>query len=156
MDWFKLHHGLPYDARLAAVARRSGLRVAEAVCLFLCLMEHASRAARRGSVDGFDCELPAALFNRDVAKLDAAMAGFRDKGMIDAGNRIASWEKQGLTGAERQRAYRARQRAQQDARAAPETNPDSAEETHARRSRLGAQARAKSAARRRKTQGDEA
>lgn len=147
MDWFKLRHGLPYDARLAAVARRSGLKVAEAACLFLCLMEHANSAARRGSVDGFDCELPAALFNRDVAKVEAAMAGFRDKGMIDQGNRIAGWEKQGTSGAERQRAYRARIRARQEARATPKTNPDSAEETQARRGRLFAQATKKTAAR---------
>lgn len=147
MDWYKLRHGLPYDARLAAVARRSGLKVAEAACLFLCLMDHANSAARRGSVDGFDCELPAALFNRDVAKVETAMAGFRDKGMIDEGNRIAGWEKQGKTGAERQRAYRARIRAREQELKRQRINPDSAEEAQARRSRLTAQALEKSALR---------
>ncbi len=147
MDWYKVHHGLPYDARLGAVARRSGLTRAEALCLLLCLLEHASRAARRGSVDGFDCELPAALFDRDVAKIEAAMAVFRDKGMIDADNRIADWEKQGVTGAERQREYRARRRIADERQAARapdrkprfainETDPDSDAETQARRKRL--------------------
>lgn len=147
MDWFKVHHGFVYDARLGAVARRSGLTRAEAVCLLLCLLEHASRAARRGSVDGFDTELPAALFDRDVAKVDAAMAGFRDKGMIDADNRIADWERQGLTQAERQRAYRARKRAREN------NNPDNASETEARRKRLSTQAIARSHARRNSTEG---
>lgn len=147
MDWFKVHHGFAYDARLGAVARRSGLTRAEAVCLLLCLLEHANGAARRGSVDGFDTELPAALFDRDVAKVDAAMAGLRDKGMIDADNRIADWDRQGLTQAERQRAYRARKRARDAG------NPDSAAETEARRKRLSAQAITRSHARRNSTEG---
>lgn len=158
MDWFKIHHGLPYDARLAAVARRSGLKVAEAVCLFICLMEHASRSPRRGSVDGFDCELPAALFRRDVAKVEAAMAALRDKGMINDENRIADWERQGVTNTERQRDYRARKKHAAEAalsRAAPDMpdDPDSDAETLARRKRLSAQAVARSAARRHTTQG---
>lgn len=170
MDWFKVHHGLTYDARLGAVARRSGLTRAEAVCLLLCLLEHASRSLRRGSVDGFDTELPAALFDRDVAKVDAAMAGLRDKGVIDADNRIADWERQGLTQAERQRAYRARKRAAEERRQAAEerdgkkprrdgteiktdADPDSAAETLARRKRLSALAVERSHARRNSTEG---
>ncbi|MDI1228256.1 MAG: phage replisome organizer N-terminal domain-containing protein [bacterium] len=176
MDWFKVHHGLTYDARLGAVARRSGLTRAEAVCLLLCLLEHASRSLRRGSVDGFDTELSAALFDRDVAKVEAAMAALRDKGMIDADNRIADWERQGLTQAERQRAYRARKRAAEerqqqaderkqkkprhnddairvDANDAIRVDPDNASETLARRKRLSAQAIERSTARRNSTEG---
>lgn len=156
MNWYKVYHGLPYDARLGAVARRSGLTRAEALCLLLCLLEHASCAARRGSVDGFDCELPAALFDRDPAKVEAAMAAFRDKGIINDENRIADWERQGVTNAERQRDYRARRRMAEDARlaraaenakkprfAVNETDPDSDAETAARRKRLGALAATK-------------
>ncbi len=163
MNWYKVYHGLPYDARLGAVARRSGLTRAEALCLLLCLLEHASRAARRGSVDGFDCELPAALFDRDVAKVEAAMAAFRDKGMIDADNRIGDWEKQGVTGAERQREYRARRKllsalAEETRQARPPTrksrydsnttDPDSDAETLTRRKRLSGLAIERSAQRR--------
>jgi hypothetical protein len=164
MNWYKVYHGLPYDARLAAVARRSGLTRAEAVCLLLCLLEHASCAARRGSVDGFDCELPAALFDRDPAKVEAAMAAFRDKGIINDENRIADWERQGVTNAERQRDYRARRRLAEEARLAPttakkhrfpvnETDPDSDAETAARRKRLGALAATKSSGRIQGTEG---
>lgn len=173
MDWFKVHHGLTYDARLGAVARRSGLTRAEAVCLLLCLLEHASRSPRRGSVDGFDTELPAALFDRDVAKVEAAMAALRDKGMIDADNRIADWARQGLTQAERQRAYRARKRARAEREQEAEerkqkkprrddaemkadairVDPDNASETLARRKRLSAQAIERSTARRNSTEG---
>lgn len=144
----------------------------------LCLLEHASRSPRRGSVGGFDTELPAALFDRDVAKVEAAMAALRDKGMIDADNRIADWERQGLTQAERQRAYRARKRARaereqeaeeekrkkprrDDAEMKTDANtddanrvdPDDASETLARRKRLSAQAIERSAARRNSTEG---
>ncbi|MCC7036908.1 MAG: hypothetical protein IT560_06320 [Alphaproteobacteria bacterium] len=164
MNWYKVYHGLPYDARLGAVARRSGLTRAEALCLLLCLLEHASCAARRGSVDGFDCELPAALFDHEPAKVEAAMAAFRDKGIINDENRIADWERQGVTNAERQRDYRARRRLAEEARLAPvtakkhrfpvnETNPDSDAETAARRKRLGALAVTKSGTRIQGTEG---
>lgn len=164
MDWYKLHHGMPYDARLGAVARRSGLRRAEAVCLMLCLLDHASRAARRGSVDGFDIDLPATLFNCDPAKVDAAMAAFRDKGIITDDNRLADWERQGVTGAERQRDYRARKRVRDELQALPRTpkkgrqernpsDPDDDAETLARRKRLSQQAITRSTQRRNSHEG---
>lgn len=85
------------------------------------------------------------------------MAAFRDKGIINDENRIADWERQGVTNAERQRDYRARRRLAEDARLSRttenakkhrfpvnETDPDSDAETAARRKRLGALAVTKS------------
>ncbi len=48
MGWYRVCQGLPYDARLGVVARRSGLTRAEALGLYIFLFDTASRGAAGG------------------------------------------------------------------------------------------------------------
>jgi hypothetical protein len=90
ITWYKAPHGLPADERWPMIARRTGAKVGEVVAIVLALYDQASRNDDRGSVQGFDPELYAALFEFEQAKVEAILAALVDKAVIVAG-RLADW-----------------------------------------------------------------
>ena len=138
MNFYRLFHGLPYDARLAVIAKRSGLSRAEALAMYLALHDHASQAVPRGSLFGFDAELVALGLEIDVTKVTAALTAFEDKGVIREGH-LAEWARQLSPSTERVRRHRARKRASGQLlpkRPLPPLDPDDPREAALRRQRL--------------------
>jgi hypothetical protein len=93
MNWYKINHGLPFDSKLAVVARRAGFRRGEALALWVALLDHASRATPRGSVEGIDAEEISVALEFDAAMVETVLQAFRDRNMILPGGRIADWER---------------------------------------------------------------
>lgn len=129
MDWYKAYHGMPYDARIAAVARRAQIRRAEALALWVALLDRASQGRPRGQVGEVDPEelaVPLELEPKDAAR---ALQAFRDKGMLTQTGAIGGWEKMQATSTARVRRHRSRMaglRAEQEKRKEREEPPAAA------------------------------
>ncbi len=136
MEFYRLYHGLPYDARLAVIAKRSGLNRAESLALFIALHDHASQMLPRGSLLGFDAEQAALALDLDATKVKAAIDALMEKGIIEA-DQLTEWTRQLSPSTERVRRHRAKQRAAGlllQKRPAP--SPDDPAEAARRRQRL--------------------
>lgn len=95
MDWFRWHHGTVTDRKWPRIASRAGTTVANVIAVWAAILESASQAEPRGY---------AYLSDDDAEDLDAALGMPSDttrkviaelcaRGMIDASNRLASWDK---------------------------------------------------------------
>ena len=94
MEWLRWHHGAVSDDKWPLVARKSGQSVAVVIAVWAALLECASQADDRGSIEDFDPESVDALMQiadgSSQSVLDALSEGRRPR--IVAG-RIANWEK---------------------------------------------------------------
>lgn len=112
-DWLRLWHGAPTDPKWRTVARRSGSRPGDVWAIVAVLMDRASQAPDRGSVEGYDCEIIADALGYDPDEVERVIAALIDKGVIVDG-RLASWEKYQPKredgSAERAKAHRERNR----------------------------------------------
>lgn len=123
MDSFRLQNGITTDARLAVVARRTGLTRAEILALWIALYDHASRNRPRGTLDGSDAEELATLLELDADKCAAALDALYDKGLITTDNKLSEWLRVQYTSTERVRAHRDRRRHPTDTRT-PDTHKE--------------------------------
>ena len=107
MNCYKMPYGIPFDAKLAVISRRTGLRRGEVLALWVALLDHGARALPRGSVYDIDAEELAALLEFETAAVELALSAFRDKKMITAQGCLAGWEKTQNVSTPRTRAHRA-------------------------------------------------
>ena len=116
-NWLKWFHGAVTDDKWPMVARKSGQPVAVVVAVWAALLECASQADDRGSIEDFDAEsMDAVLQVEDgacAAIVDALTTGKRPR---IADGRIVAWEKrqeepQQPSSTERVRRFRERKKA---------------------------------------------
>lgn len=116
IEWFRWFHGAVADDKWPLVARRSGQSVAVVVAVWAALLECASQAGERGSVESFDPEsLDALLHLPDGAcqsVFDALCEGRKPR---IAGGRVARWtarqpEREDPGAAARKRSQREREK----------------------------------------------
>lgn len=116
-NWLKWFHGAVADDKWPLVARKSGQPVAVVVAVWAALLECASQAEDRGSIEDFDAEsMDAVLQIPDgacAAIVEALSTGKRPR-IVDG--RINNWEKrqeepQQSSSTERVRRFRERKRA---------------------------------------------
>ena len=106
IEWYRVYHGMPEDAKLRVIAKRSGQLMAHVVTVWLCVLDSASRYKPRGTVR-IDSEQIAVMQDLSQDAVEAILQAMREKGMIDAEGRIVSWEtRQYLSDAERAKKYR--------------------------------------------------
>jgi hypothetical protein len=111
MDWYRVYHGMPEDAKLKVIAKRSQQLMAHVVAVWMCVLDAASRHKNRGTVE-VDSEQIAVVQDMDQAAVEAILQAFREKGMITEDNRITSWNtRQYLS--DKERAQRARDKKKQ-------------------------------------------
>jgi hypothetical protein len=134
MDWYRVYQGLPYDAKLGVVARRSGLSKAETLALYICLFDAASRA-EGGSVKALDPEATGIALDIDPAKIETALAALAEKGLVDDAGCIAGWQRLKPCSTARVQAHRRRRRGRGGGKRA---DPDCPAEARRRRARLEA------------------
>lgn len=133
MDWFRAWAGLSTDPKYLVVMRDTGADGAQVLGVWVALMDHASQARPRGSIEHFDLETYAAFAGIDPARVRAIVAALGPDGPLSRplhnGDRLASWETRqpansDTTAAERQRRHRAKKKAQKATpKAAEPTNP---------------------------------
>ena len=112
MDWYKMYHGLPTDARLTVVARRADTVPALALALWVTLLDQASRAQPRGYITRVDTEELAVTLGLEPVSVEKMLAAFYAKNMVDSDGGIADWHEKQNTSTARVKAWRARQKEQ--------------------------------------------
>ena len=94
MEWFRWYHGAVSDDKWPLIARKSGQTVAVVIAVWASLLECASQADGRGSIDDFDAESIDALLQLDdgstQAVIDALSNGKRPR-IVDG--HIVNWSK---------------------------------------------------------------
>ncbi len=93
MNWWRAHHGLPYDAKLGIVARALNVSRADVGMVWVACLDHASQAEDRGSVAGINPEVIAFGLDMDIGEVSRIIEGFRNREMIDPDGRLAAWDK---------------------------------------------------------------
>lgn len=122
MAWFKWYENAVTDAKIQCVAKISGQPVAYVIAVWVMILERASEADVRGDISGFDCESADAALQMPEGAGCAIYKALEAKDMISNG-RVVNWDKRQATrrktdgsgqgpksNAERQRAYRERQK----------------------------------------------
>lgn len=91
MDWFRLHHGTPQDPKWIVVARRAGVPVGAVLSVWIAMLDAASRAGERGTLEGWDHEDVAAMLGYETEEVGAIYAAMQGK-TLD-GDRVMAWDK---------------------------------------------------------------
>ena len=128
MNWYKMYHGAPLDAKLAVIAKRSGLRRGEMLALWVTLLDHASQSSPRGSVQDIDLEEISVALEFDPVAMESALKALHDKKRISTDGFLTGWNKDQALSTPRTRAFRARQK--------KKDNGDNKEAVTERRERL--------------------
>lgn len=106
IEWYRVYHGMPEDAKLKVIAKRSQQLMTHVVTVWLCVLDAASRHKKRGTVE-VDSEQIAVVQDIDQKIVETILQTFREKGMINEQNRVTSWEtRQYLSDKERAQKYR--------------------------------------------------
>lgn len=106
--WFRVYHGLASDMSLAVAAEQAQIARTDMIALWLCLLDHASRATPAGSIVQFEKEETALMLGMTSERVEAALRALRTRKKIDAHQRIAGWDKHQPSSTARVRALRAR------------------------------------------------
>jgi hypothetical protein len=121
-DWFRSWHGAPSDPKWRTIARRANVRPGDVAAVVWLLLDRASQAAERGSIEGYDAEVLADALGYEPEEVERVIAALRDKSVL-VNNRFTGWDKhqpQREDGSsERAKAWRERQKS---AANAPERN----------------------------------
>jgi hypothetical protein len=90
--WFRSWHGAPTDPKWLGIAKRAGVAPGFAVAIAWALMDRASQAERRGSIDGYDADGLACFFGCEPEQVEAIIVAMTAKGMLD-NRRFVAWER---------------------------------------------------------------
>lgn len=93
MDWLRWHHGSVTDPKFQLIAKKSSCSVAEVIAFWAFILESASQAESRGSVEGIDLESVECLLGLDDGKAETIYNEMKLRGLIGADMRVSSWEK---------------------------------------------------------------
>lgn len=129
-DWFRSWHGAPTDPKWRTIARRAGVRPGDVAAIVWALLDRASQAKDRGSIEGYDSEVIADALGYEPEEIEAVVAAMVDKQVL-IGMRFAGWEKHQPSrddgSAERAREWRERKKDVANADERTRTQPNATE-----------------------------
>ena len=90
--WFRSWHGAPTDTKWLGIARKADVAPGIVAAIAWALMDRASQAKDRGSIEGYDADGLACFFGCEPDHVDAIVQAMEDKGIISNGF-FTAWEK---------------------------------------------------------------
>lgn len=140
MNWWRAHHGISNDSKLAVVALRSGVKKGEVLAVWVTLLDYASQnKPDRGSAAGLDAEQIAIMTDFPLVTVESALASLRERGLIQQDAFLTAWpkrqparERDDDVSTERVRRFRDKQRHE---------TPESGDETPRNAQRRGEESR---------------
>ena len=93
MDWYRCYHGTPFDPKWRVVAKRVGIRPGDVAAIWSALLDYASQAEDRGSVEGFDFETAAEGLGYPVEHVRGTYETLCNAGLVSERFRLVSWER---------------------------------------------------------------
>jgi hypothetical protein len=122
-DWWRAWHGLVGDPKWTFIARRAAVARGSAFTTAVALLERASEAEKRGSIEGYDRYALSELAGIEPEKVEAIIDAMREVGVLSA-DRFTKWDKrqpqrerEDPTAAERKRKGRGEKQGDQEASA---------------------------------------
>lgn len=126
--WFRHYAGASFDPKFDLIAARAKAHPAVVRCAFFLMLELAAVAGDRGTVEGWDDEVMSIPLGSDPETLERIR--FEMQGRLLDGDRIQNWEKRQPKredhSTDRVRAFRKRQREQDEPEDLPPGNGSSA------------------------------
>ena len=97
MNWWRAHHGIANDPKLALISMSRHVtpchaRRGDVLAVWISLLDFASQNEPRGSIKGHDCEQFAWFLELPVETVAAIIEGFQERGMI-SGTMLTAWER---------------------------------------------------------------
>lgn len=121
MQWLRLHHDTPDDQKWRLVAVRSGQPVGNILAVWMMMMICASKAEDRGTLEGWNDEIAAAVLGY---RLDEVMAiRLAMTGLVLENDRLTGWNKRQRQGSDDAAERKRRSRAQKSDNP-PENGPN--------------------------------
>lgn len=124
MDWLRWHAGTVTDPKWRAVAADSGQPVHAVIAVWALMLETASTASERGTLEGWRDRVVAVALDISTEAVEAIRMAMQ--GLVLEGDRLTGWERRNPKredgSAERARAWRERQKEQQTQPTADERN----------------------------------
>ena len=93
MAWFKWFEGTATDPKFAWCTRHAGQPLAAVITVWALLLERASEADPRGSVDGAPCEAWDVVLGLADGAACAILEAMRVIGLLTEDKRVANWDK---------------------------------------------------------------
>ena len=91
-DWFRSWHGAPTDPKWRTIAKRAGVAPSLVVSLAWVLLDRASQADARGSIDGIDIESIADFLGCETDDVERVIAAMHDKAVLTS-DRFTAWDR---------------------------------------------------------------
>lgn len=91
MQWFRSHHGAPTDNKLGLIAQKKGIARPVVIAVWWYVLDYASQNTPRGTISGLNVEEAAFAIGADEADIEACLAGFQERSMID-GDTLTAWD----------------------------------------------------------------
>ena len=114
IDWFRWYHGTTVDPKWRVVARRANAPLPVVIAVWAAVLEHASEADERGTIDGLDAEVVAAALDLEPDQVSQILDAMQ--GLVLDGSLLTGWErrqpKREDDSSDRVRRHREKQRAQ--------------------------------------------
>ena len=128
MNWVRLWHDMPTDPKWRVIAKRAGRPLPEVMSVFVLMMTNAgANATERGELCNWSDEDAAAALDMEPANVAAIREAMQGKTL--EGDKLTGWEKRQPKredgSAERAKAWRERNRTQQNAQKREDTDSDS-------------------------------
>lgn len=92
IEWLRWYHGTTTDPKFTVIARKAQQPRASVIALWAGLLEYASQASPRGSLNGIDPDILAASLDMDEDAIQAILAMMELKGLTKNGA-ITEWDK---------------------------------------------------------------
>ncbi len=95
MNWWRAHHGISNDAKLAVVAARAGVKKCEVGWVWVILLDHASQANDRGSIADLLADPDEIMVMSDIPSdvIKKIIDSLRSRGLITENGRLSAWNK---------------------------------------------------------------
>lgn len=115
MNWWRAHHGISNDSKLAVIALKANAKKCEVGWIWIILLDYASQAegrgCDRGCVSGLDAEQISLIADVPIETVERIMDILNSRGLIGTDGHLTAWEKrqpreEDRTAAERQRRRR--------------------------------------------------
>ena len=117
-QWFRSWHGAPTDPKWLGIARKAGVAPGIVAAVVWALLDRASQATERGTIDGYDADGIACFMGCEPEQVEAIIALMHEKCIL-IDNTFSGWDKHQPKredgAAERAREWRERKRTQSNA-----------------------------------------
>lgn len=93
MNWWRAHHGISNDSKLAVVAVQMKAKRCEVGWVWVILLDYASQNEKRGSIVGLDHEQISIMADLPLVQVSEIIGQLTQRGLIQQDGNLTAWTK---------------------------------------------------------------